>query len=381
MPGDNIFVIQADGSLVELAQQRYDSEERLQRLLADYTGLLAGAQIDPVSPRRWLLISREAGVPGEAGGTDRWSVDHLFLDQDGIPTLVEVKRSTDTRIRREVVGQMLDYAANAVVYWPVETIRARFESRCQADGVDPGAQLEEFLGPERDPGPFWEQVKTNLQAGRVRLMFVADEIPAELRRVVEFLNGQMNPAEVLALEVPQFVGSKLQTLVPRLIGRTEQARGVKSAGEEGGHQWNESDFFAELTTRAGTAAAGAARSFLEWGRAARVEIWWGRGLKDGSFSLGARRGGQTRYFLACWTYGRVEILFQYLKTSGPFSSPASREELRLRLNEIPGVNVDPEAIEKRPRIVLATLAASSGAVAHLLEVLEWMRLKIQGSPE
>ena len=28
------------------------------------------------------------------------------------PTLVEVKRSSDTRIRREVVGQMLDYAAN-----------------------------------------------------------------------------------------------------------------------------------------------------------------------------------------------------------------------------------------------------------------------------
>ena len=32
-----------------------------------------------------------------------------------MPTLVEVKRSSDTRIRREVVGQMLHYAANAVV--------------------------------------------------------------------------------------------------------------------------------------------------------------------------------------------------------------------------------------------------------------------------
>jgi hypothetical protein len=32
-----------------------------------------------------------------------------------VPTLLEVKRSSDTRIRREVVGQMLDYAANGVV--------------------------------------------------------------------------------------------------------------------------------------------------------------------------------------------------------------------------------------------------------------------------
>lgn len=37
-------------------------------------------------------------------------MDHLFVDQDAIPTLVEVKRSSDTRIRREVVGQLLEYS-------------------------------------------------------------------------------------------------------------------------------------------------------------------------------------------------------------------------------------------------------------------------------
>ncbi len=41
---------------------------------------------------------------------------------------MEVKRSTDMRIRREVVGQMLDYAANALSYWRVETIRGHFEA-------------------------------------------------------------------------------------------------------------------------------------------------------------------------------------------------------------------------------------------------------------
>jgi len=34
----------------------------------------------------------------------------------------------------EVVGQMLDYAANAVVYWPVERLRSYFEAGCEADG-------------------------------------------------------------------------------------------------------------------------------------------------------------------------------------------------------------------------------------------------------
>ncbi|HJZ04312.1 MAG TPA: hypothetical protein VJ327_00425, partial [Patescibacteria group bacterium] len=107
-----------------MTEQEYDSEDLLQELLAKYPNLMAGEQIDSESPRRWLLVSREISLPSQEDVAGRWSVDHLFLDQDAIPTLVEVKRSSDTRIRREVVGQMLDYAANAVVYWSIESIRA-----------------------------------------------------------------------------------------------------------------------------------------------------------------------------------------------------------------------------------------------------------------
>ena len=45
---------------------------------------------------------------------------------------MEVKRSSDTRIRREVVGQLIEYAANAVVYWPVDTLRVTFDRRLEA---------------------------------------------------------------------------------------------------------------------------------------------------------------------------------------------------------------------------------------------------------
>lgn len=111
-----IYLFQNEDHLVELTEHYYDSEALLQDLLARYPKLLAGDQIDEANPRRWLLVAREVGVPWEEGGPDQMSLDHLFLDQDGIPTLVEVKRSRDTRVRREVVGQMLDYAANAVIY-------------------------------------------------------------------------------------------------------------------------------------------------------------------------------------------------------------------------------------------------------------------------
>ena len=129
-----IFLIDNNEQLTELREQAYDSEDLLQRLLATHPSLLAGDQIDRTSPRRWLLIAREASVPGEQGGGGRWSVDHLFLDQDAVPTLVEVKRSSDTRIRREVVGQMLDYAANAVVYWRGSGIPKPPSSSCTKTG-------------------------------------------------------------------------------------------------------------------------------------------------------------------------------------------------------------------------------------------------------
>jgi len=110
---DSIYLIQPDNSLITVSQAPYVQEADLQRMIDQHPELLPGAQIDPDSPRRWLMIRSEASIPTEEGGSPWWSLDHLLLDQDGMPTFVEVKRSSDTRIRREVVAQMLEYVANA----------------------------------------------------------------------------------------------------------------------------------------------------------------------------------------------------------------------------------------------------------------------------
>jgi hypothetical protein len=63
------------------------------------------------------------------------------------------------------------------------------------------------------------------------LVFVSDLIPPELRRVIEFLNEQMSLSEVIGVEIKQYVGQgKLTTLVPRVVGQTEQARIQKIGG-------------------------------------------------------------------------------------------------------------------------------------------------------
>jgi hypothetical protein len=140
-----VFVLNDSQGLVALNPSEFVSEDDLQQLLEKYPALLSGNQTDDGTPRRWLLVKREKMIPAEDGGSGRWSVDHLFVDQDGIPTLVEVKRQSDTRLRREVVGQMLDYAANAVVYWPVEQLRVEFEQGCAGIGANP----EEAMATQR----------------------------------------------------------------------------------------------------------------------------------------------------------------------------------------------------------------------------------------
>ena len=370
-----IYLIQDGGRLVEMNEEGYESEDLLQGLLAQHPNLLAGDQIDNLQPRRWLLVSRERGLPSEEGGQLRWSVDHLFLDQDAIPTIVEVKRSSDTRIRREVVGQMLDYAANAVVYWPIETMRAEFE----ANHADPQRVVADLLGDNgTDEEDFWDWAKTNLQAGKVRLVFVADEIPLELRRVVEFLNQQMNPAEVLAVEVKQYVGEEnVKALVPRVIGQTAEAQRIKSGTTRARRQWDQTAFFDELHEQAPEAVE-PAKAIFEWALANTSRIVWGKGKHYGTFSPAVVHKGVEHKPLQVWTGDYLYVQFGDMRSRPPFSDEHKRLEFLRRLNEIPDVTLPDEAIDKYPSMPLTPLN-DEAALKRFLATLDWVVQEIRRS--
>ncbi len=224
-----IFLVgEGKDNLIALEETGYVTETALQEFLADYPDLLPGDQIDPENPRRWLLVAREMGIPGDPSEADRWSLDHLFLDQDGIPTFVECKRAADTRTRREVVAQMLDYAANGIEYWSMDRLRQAAAETAQRQGKSLDEQIARLLDEEEaDVEGYWQQVEANLHDRRVRLVFVTDSTPKELRRLVEFLNEEMTHVEVLAVEVKQFQredNTSQKALVPRLVGFTETAR-------------------------------------------------------------------------------------------------------------------------------------------------------------
>lgn len=241
MTQQRIYHLNEQGSLEPMQEKPFDAEADLQKLVAEYPGLLSGEQMNPDNPRRFILIGREQGIADIIGGGHRWSLDHLLIDQDAIPTLVEAKRQSNSEIRREIVGQMMDYAAHATQTWNVGDIRQAFEKRVADAGQDSDSVLSELLREEPDADAFWQRVDDNLRAARLRLLFVADGIPDELTRVVEFLNEQMPRIEVLAVEIKQFLGATGSSmLVPRVIGRTSDAIAApsRSSGSRRGEALN-----------------------------------------------------------------------------------------------------------------------------------------------
>ena len=228
---ERIYSRGSDGRLEALEEEPFSTEAAIQALVAEHPEVLDGEQIRPGDCRRWLLITREKGISESAQSGARWAVDHLIVDQDAIPTLVEVKRGANPEVRRTIVGQMLEYASHAAGTWTGGELRQVFEDNSLAQGVDPEEALDEVLQADGNPDAdaFWQKVATNLAARRLRLLFVADEIPDPLQRVVEFLNEQMPGIEVLAVEIKQFRNEAMQTVVPRVLGRIAKVSGHSTA--------------------------------------------------------------------------------------------------------------------------------------------------------
>jgi len=362
-----IYLVGEDGRLVGMSEQEYESEDILQSLLSDYPGLLAGDQIDSDSPRRWILVTREASIPMDDAAAGYLSVDHLFLDQDGVPTIVEVKRSTDTRIRREVVGQMLDYAANFVAFRSSEWVRSQFENTASPGEEDAGARLRDFLREDRSVDEFWEDVKGNLERGRVRLLFVADEIPTELRRVVEFLNSQMDPAEVLAVEVKKFAGGKQTAYVPRVLGQTARTE----AKVRGAKEWDETTFFKVLRAKQSPGECEAARALLDWIRERGFREVWGRGRVIGTVFSMIGPANDAHYTFTVSTDGSVCVPFAFMAKRGPFRERHKRRDLLDRLNRVEGIAFPESAIDRTwPSFRLDALV-DDVARKQFLDTFDW----------
>ncbi|WP_405557092.1 hypothetical protein OHV08_24990 [Streptomyces canus] len=372
MTDQPVFVLGSDLQALEPAA--FETEAEFQELLARHPRVLDFGSLADGQPLRLVLVAREMGVPTSAESGPAYWLDHLFVDADGMPTLVEVKRATDTRIRREVVGQMLDYAANGARYWPGALLQRSFEETCVADGRSLEEAYGELLG-DRSPEEFWTGVEERLAAGQMRLLFVADRIPLELRAIVEFLNRQMRQTDVYAVELTQYRGDgDLRVLVPRVHG--EAAMAAKSpSGRRAAQRTTRDDMDAAIRNRLAPEPRRIATALLDHA-AARGRLEGGT-AKYPSMSVYYPVAGRQ---VPIWTLSlydtpaKEELAFSF----GSITHHLGLDGATAFADSLPAVPELEKKLEVQrekgykgwPSVPLAALAAQPGAVEGILAAIQ-----------
>lgn len=92
---------------------------------------------------------------------------------------------------------------------------------------------------------------------------------------------------------------------------------------------------------------------------------WGNGAQAVAFPS-VRAGGEQYW---PWTIrpttGTVEVVFQHLLIRPPFGDTALRDELRQRINHIPGVDLPLSRLELRPSFPIERLVGDAGLKAAI----------------
>ncbi len=374
---NGIYLIQNKDQLVEMIPQNYESEDVLQEFLEKYPQLLSS-----VLAKKLLFIKSQMLLKSAIQDGDKWTIDFLFVDEDAVPILVNVTRNNSTENRRKILGEMLDYAANAILNLPVEKIITNYQANCQNQSQDHHQILSDFIGADLEQNDFWSLVEHNCSLGKICLVFLADEISIELEKIVEFMNTQMNPTEVLAVEIKQYSSEWFSTIIPRVIGLTSK---MKSGSIYAEKQWDETTFFEHLQQKQDLAQLTVAQDIYQWAKEHSLLIEWSKNSKFPAFFINLEYKGKKFKpieVLAGTSMDEsnaiIQLNFAELKNKPPFEDETKRMKLLYRLNDIRGIHIPETKIEGYPSIPLSSLKEQMVLTAFL-DTIDWVIREIKST--
>ncbi|AMM22776.1 hypothetical protein AX769_21795 (plasmid) [Frondihabitans sp. PAMC 28766] len=202
-----VLIRQGDGAWQAPGAASYEAEDALQDLLATHPQLVPGVPLGSVACREFQ--------------TDAGRTDIVVVDPDGAITIVECKLGNNPQVRREIVGQLFDYASRLAemkadefdLQWARRTGTSLF---IEAGFTEPEVRVA---------------VTENLSASRFRLVLAVDTINQQLRRIVEYLNRvTRDDTTIIAVEYARYVDGNVQVLTPQTYG--EDLAEVKTARQQ-----------------------------------------------------------------------------------------------------------------------------------------------------
>ena len=185
----------------------------LQKLMFEQPQILPINNLDPgYGPL--VPIGREIGT---AAGP----IDNLYVSPSGLLTVVEAKLWRNPQARREVVGQIIDYAKE-LNRWSFEDLDAATLKACGRKLWDLVSDSSE---PVLDEARFVDAVSRNLKAGRFMLLIVGDGIREEMERMADFLQDTPQLRFSLALielQVYRLPEPEQLLVTPVIVSRTKE---------------------------------------------------------------------------------------------------------------------------------------------------------------
>ena len=310
----------------------YTNEAALQDMLAEHPSLIPG-------------VSSGAVVCKEFQST-AGSADIVVFDSHGGLTIVECKLDANREARREIIGQILDYASKL---WQmhVDDFDAQWTKR---------TKVSLFSDPETADSRRTE-LETLLDQGRFRIVLAVDEISDDLRRIVEYLNSITLPeVAVIAVSYRRVQDGDVEIITPAVFGQ-ELAEAKNTARRSQREPWTIAEYLSWIEVNQPNTSA-TAEEFIRALIANGYVIEGGRG---GTPSLLTRLdtptlGSGTVFSLNTYsTWATIEFGFANFK-----DEPAAAEVFLLAASSTTSTDLDPATIRqsryaKRPNTRLAGL--------------------------
>jgi hypothetical protein len=193
------LVIQSTGQAVKLERVslgngQYD-EAWLQTLCFNNPTILPIGEIEPAFDGMLPICQEMQTASGPC--------DLIFVNETGFITIAECKLWRNPEARRQVVGQILDYAKD-LSQWDY----SKLQQECLKARKSSDASLFTIVAkhfPDLDESDFIDRVQRNLKKGRFLLLIIGDGIRENMESLVQYLQGQgaLNFSMSL-LEVPVF---------------------------------------------------------------------------------------------------------------------------------------------------------------------------------
>ena len=194
------------------------SEQELQDLLFRYPQALPIADIDAAYADA-IPICKELYLP--AGYADA-----LYINHFGKITLAEFKLWRNPQARREVIGQILDYAKD-LASWSYEDLQRQVSLAAGRTGNAP-YDLVRARHPQLGEAEFVDNVTRHLQRGEFLLLIIGDGIREGTAGIVDFVQQYSGLHFNLALvEAALYRDADNRLIVqPRVLARTEIVRRI-----------------------------------------------------------------------------------------------------------------------------------------------------------